>query len=116
MEPVVTKHISTRADVCGGKPCISDTRIRVWDIHVWHDLRGQSPEEIVATFPQISVADVHACIAYYIDNREVIELQMQQARDDVARMETEQGPTKFSKLSDELLIGEDAGDDPLPSG
>jgi hypothetical protein len=83
---------------------------------VWHDLRGQSPEEIVAAFPQLTVADVHAALAYYLDNRQDIERQMQDARDYVAEMEAAQGPTKFTKLRDQLLRDREAHDDSLPSG
>jgi uncharacterized protein (DUF433 family) len=58
VEPITEKRdIETRPDKCGGKPCIAGTRIRVWDIHVWHDLKGESPEQIAANFPQITVAD-----------------------------------------------------------
>ena len=64
---------------CGGKPCVAGTRIRVWDVHVWHDLQGQSPGEIVAAFPQLSLADVHAALAYYLDHRNEIDCQMKEA-------------------------------------
>ena len=69
------QHIESIPNKCGGKPCISGTRIRVWDIHVWHNLRGQSPEQIIADFPQLSLADVHAALAYYFDHREEIQRQ-----------------------------------------
>ena len=70
MEPTTQKHIESREGVCGGKPCIAGTRIRVWDIYVCHEVRGMTPDEIVAQYPQISLADVHAAMAYYWDNRE----------------------------------------------
>ena len=57
------EHIEMDPAKCGGKPCIAGTRIRVWDIHVWHNLRGQSPEQIITEFPQLSLADVHAALA-----------------------------------------------------
>jgi len=79
-QPIVEKnHIAAIPGVCGGKPCISGTRIRVWDIHVWHDLQGMTPQEIVAEFPQLTVADVHAALTYYHDNREFLEEQNRQA-------------------------------------
>jgi len=43
MEPTIQKHIESREGVCGGKPCIAGTRIRVWDIYVHHEIRGMSP-------------------------------------------------------------------------
>jgi uncharacterized protein (DUF433 family) len=93
--------------ICGGKPCVKGTRIRVWDIHVWYDLQGQSPEEIVAAFPQLSLASVSAAIAYYLDHREEIEREMKEANEFAARQEAEQGSTRFSRRRDQLLKDKD---------
>ncbi|RIK76979.1 MAG: hypothetical protein DCC68_18345 [Planctomycetota bacterium] len=65
-------HIESRSDVCGGKPCIAGTRIRVQDVYAWHELRGQSPEEIVADFPQLTLGQVYAALAYSHDHRDEI--------------------------------------------
>lgn len=115
MPTSITQHIETRDNVCGGKPCVKGTRIRVWDIHVWHDLRGQSPEEIVALYPQLSLADVHAALAYYLDHREAIQRQVDADQAKVAQMEVEQGPTQFAQLRDELLKGKDGNADSVSS-
>jgi uncharacterized protein (DUF433 family) len=115
-QPVLQKHVESKPDVCGGRPCVAGTRIRVWDIHVWHDLQGQSPEEIVAVFPQLSLANVHAAVAYYLDHREEIESQMKEAEAFVARMEAEQGPTRFTRLRDKLLKDNEVDDDSVSSG
>ncbi len=103
MALTTTNHIESRDSVCGGKPCVASTRIRVWDIHVWHDLRGQSPEEIVALYPQLSVADVHAALAYYLDHREEIDAQANADQAEVAKLQAEQTPSRFAQLRDELL-------------
>lgn len=66
------KHIVATPDTCGGKPRIEGTRIRVQDIYVWHELQGQSPEEIVANFPHLSLANVHAALVYFFDHKERI--------------------------------------------
>jgi uncharacterized protein (DUF433 family) len=105
------QHIEVNPNKCGGKPCVAGTRIRVWDIHVWHHLRGQSPEQIIADFPQLSLADVHAALAYYFDHREEIQRQMKEAEEFVEDMRRKQGPTKFDLLKKRLGL-----DDTLPSG
>ncbi|MEX2317077.1 MAG: DUF433 domain-containing protein [Pirellulales bacterium] len=105
------QHIAINPSVCGGKPCVAGTRIRVWDIHVWHNLRGQSPEQIIADFPQLSLADVHAALAYYLDHREEIQKQMKEAEEFVDEMRRKQGPTKFDLLKKALGL-----DDTFPSG
>lgn len=95
-------HIERKPGVCGGKPCIRGTRIRVWDVHVWHDLRGQTPAEIVALFPQLSLADIHAALAYYLDYRDDIETEMSVGDALAAGMEAEQGTTRLALLRAQL--------------
>jgi uncharacterized protein (DUF433 family) len=73
MESVVKTHVESRPGKCGGKPCIAGSRIRVQDVYVWHEIQGRSPVDIVGEFPELSLADVHAAIAYYFDNREQVE-------------------------------------------
>ena len=73
---VSSEHIEITPDVCGGKPCIAGHRIRVQDIYVWHELQGQTPEEIVADFPQLTLGDVHAALAYYWDHKDEMHRRM----------------------------------------
>jgi|HubBroStandDraft_1064217.scaffolds.fasta_scaffold893225_1 uncharacterized protein (DUF433 family) len=72
------QHVTSTPNVCGGKPCIAGTRIRVWDVAVLSQA-GESPDEILAHYPQLSLSDVYAALAYYYDNRPLID---QQAIDD----------------------------------
>ncbi len=69
----MSNHITKTPGVCGGRACIAGHRIRVTDIVVWHEKRGYSPDEIVDMFPDITLADVYAALAYYFDNRQEIE-------------------------------------------
>jgi uncharacterized protein (DUF433 family) len=108
-----TAHIEIDPNRCDGKPCVAGTRIRVWDIHVWHDFEGRRPEEIVAAFPQISLADVHAALTYYLDHRADIERQMAEGEGLAAEMAAQQGPTRFTRLRDSMIGGTDAA---IPSG
>jgi uncharacterized protein (DUF433 family) len=59
------KHISINPNTCHGKPRIKGHRIMVWQVL---DLlaAGVKPEEIMSEdyFPQITIQDIYACIAY----------------------------------------------------
>jgi len=66
--------------VCGGKACIAGHRVRVLDVVVWHEHHGMSPDEIVSQVATISLADVHAALAYYFDHMEEIQEEMRQER------------------------------------
>jgi uncharacterized protein (DUF433 family) len=65
-------HIEITPGTCAGKPRIAGHRIRVQDIVLWTE-DGESADEIVADFPQLSLADVYAALAYYHDHREKID-------------------------------------------
>jgi hypothetical protein len=73
-------------------------------------LQGRSPEEIVTDFKQLSLADVHAALAYYHDHREAIEAEVRAERDDADRMK----PSHSSKLQ-QKLTGQDADIRPISS-
>jgi uncharacterized protein (DUF433 family) len=81
----VEDHIEVTPRVCGGKPRVAGSRIRVQDIVAWHERLGQSPDDIVGQFPQLSLADVHAALTYYFDHREEID---RQAAEDIAFADT----------------------------
>jgi uncharacterized protein (DUF433 family) len=92
VQPTLNQHIELRPDVCGGKPCIAGTRIRVWDIYVLHERLGKTADEILADYPQLSLADVHAALAYYFDHQREIDSQMKSADDFVEQLKSLTGP------------------------
>jgi uncharacterized protein (DUF433 family) len=79
VENVIAQHIAKTPGICGGRACIAGHRIRVQDIVVLHEMRGMSPKEITAEYPGITLADVHAALAYYFDNRQEIEDEFRKA-------------------------------------
>lgn len=92
------RHITCTPGVCGGKPCIAGTRIRVQDIYVWQELQGQSVDEIVAQFPELTHADVYAAMAYLWDHRAEIMAEIASAEAVVeqakSRYQSKLGPRK----------------------
>jgi uncharacterized protein (DUF433 family) len=109
VEAVISEHIESTPGICGGRPRIAGHRIRVEDVVAWHERQGMSPDEIVDLFPQITLADIYAALAYYHDHREEIRELMRQddAYADAMRAKT---PSKLLKK----LTGDDAGNNPLP--
>ena len=59
-------RITTDAERHHGDPCITGTRVPVATI-VGSVADGMTPAEIVAEFPQLSVEDVLAALAYAAD-------------------------------------------------
>jgi uncharacterized protein (DUF433 family) len=73
-------RISRTPGICDGKACIAGHRVRVLDIVVWHEHQGMTPDEIVSEIPTITLADVHAALAYYFDHIEEIQEEMRTER------------------------------------
>ena len=73
MADVIQEHIEIVSGAGGPKPRITGRRIRVQDVVIWHEKLGMSPDEIVHHYPTITLADVHAALAYYWDHRDEIE-------------------------------------------
>jgi uncharacterized protein (DUF433 family) len=64
--------ITRTSDIRGGRPRIAGTGVTVQRIVGWYKL-GLTPEEIVGEFGHLTLAQVHAALAYYHANREEIE-------------------------------------------
>jgi len=101
MSHTTTERIVSKPTVCGGKPCVAGTRIRVQDIYVWHELQQLSADEIVSRFPQLTMADVYAALSYYWDNRDEIRREMQEETDFVEQMKRQHA----SPLKQKLALG-----------
>lgn len=50
------------------------------DVVIWHEQAALSPDEIVSQVPSITLADVHAALAYYYDHREEIQEEIRAER------------------------------------
>ena len=70
---VIQEHVEIADGAGGRKARIAGHRIRVQDVAIWHEKLGMSADEIVHHYPTITLADVHAALAYYWDHREEIE-------------------------------------------
>jgi uncharacterized protein (DUF433 family) len=50
----------------GGKPCIRRMRITVYDVLGWL-AAGMSQAEIIDDFPELTAADIRACLEFVAD-------------------------------------------------
>jgi uncharacterized protein (DUF433 family) len=56
-------RITVDPGVCGGKPCIRGTRINI-AIVLDGLAEGLTPEQIIDHYPQLTLDDLHAALAY----------------------------------------------------
>lgn len=65
-------HIVSTPGVVGGKPRIAGHRITVANVALWHELMGQSVDEIAADY-DLTLSEVHAALAHYFDHKASID-------------------------------------------
>ena len=68
------QHIVATPGIRSGKPRIDGTRITVADVAFWHLKWAMSPTEIAGDY-DLSLASVHAALAYYFDHCDEIDKQ-----------------------------------------
>jgi uncharacterized protein (DUF433 family) len=110
--PVIGEYIAVKPGYCGGKPHVIGHRIKVQHIAVWRERMGMTPEEIVVSYPGLSLPAVFAALAYYHSHRAEIDADIAADQRFVADMKAKAGP---SKLRDKRAEPH-AKDDPLPPG
>lgn len=64
--------ISRQPHVRGSRPCVAGTSVSVRRVAQWHNA-GLIPEEIARKFGHLSLAQVHAALAYYHANQVEID-------------------------------------------
>lgn len=107
MAITATQHIEIRKNRRGDdRAYISGTRVRVRDIYAHSEIHGKSPEEIVAALPHLSLAQVHAALSYYFENRQAILDEIRRDDEFVRLMQNKLGPGPL----EQKLKGTNAGD------
>jgi uncharacterized protein (DUF433 family) len=109
---VIREHIVATPDTCGGKPRIAGSRIQVKHLAIMHERQGMSPEEIVSELPHLTLADVHAALAYHHDHREAMDAEIAADRVWYEQQKAAQ-PSRLQKMLEAQQI--DAPDDSVPS-
>src|SRR5262249_3790310 len=110
--PVVGEYIAVKPGFCGGKPHLLGHRIKVQHVAVWHERLGMTAEEIVATYPTLSLPAVYAALAYYHGHRAEIDADIEADERFVAELKQKAGPSGLRQRLAELH----AKGDPLSPG
>lgn len=78
----IGKLIVRTPGICGGRPRIAGRRLSVQKIALLYK-RGLSPQEIAQEYEGLSLAQVHAALAYYYANPEEIEASPLENRSEI---------------------------------
>jgi uncharacterized protein (DUF433 family) len=111
-DPRLADYIVKTPGVCSGQPRIAGTRIKVKHVYTWVERMGMTPAQVVAEYPHLTRAQVHAALAYYWSHPDEIHQDIEDEEKLVAGLKAKAGPSKLQ----ERLAEQDAKDDPLPPG
>jgi uncharacterized protein (DUF433 family) len=67
------KYISIDSEVRFGKPVLTGSRISVYDVLGWL-ASGMSAKDIIGDYPEVSNAQIQACLAYAADKEHKIRV------------------------------------------
>ena len=82
-----TGHIVQDEGICGGKPRIAGTRMKVQHIVIEYVHAGLSVEQICKSHPRLTPATVHAALSFYYDHQDEIERDIREGQEFAERME-----------------------------
>ena len=68
-----TAYISINPNIRFGKPCITGTRISVYDVLSWL-ASGMSFEEIIDDFPHLNKEQILACLSFAADKERKLKI------------------------------------------
>ena len=69
---------------------IADTKIKVIEIALDKLAHGSSPEELHFQYPHLSMAQIHAALAYYYDHQEELDAEILQRLGEVNELAARQ--------------------------
>jgi len=95
---ILDQHIEITPGISGGEPRIAGHRITVRNIVLWHERLGKSVDEICSEY-DLSLADVYAALAYYFDNREAMDCDIDKSQAFVLEMRKDTPSLLEMKLS-----------------
>ncbi|WP_404421066.1 DUF433 domain-containing protein [Nibricoccus sp. IMCC34717] len=73
MSATTYQYLTHIPGVCSGRTIIEGTRVGVHDV-ISLIVNGATVDEVCRSFPNVTRAQVYACLAYYEDHRGEIDL------------------------------------------
>ncbi len=99
----IGKLIVCKPGVKGGRPCLAGTGMMVRTVAVLHET-GLSGEAILAEFPDLDLARIHAALAYYFANQAAIDADLEAERKLEDAM-AKRFPNGWSRETDPTMTG-----------
>jgi uncharacterized protein (DUF433 family) len=85
MSSITTTHVEVDED---GVAWIEGTRVKVIEVAIDKIAHGSSPEEIHFQYPHLSLAQIHAALAFYYDNQTELDADIKRRWNEVDELTT----------------------------
>lgn len=85
-DPSRHAYIERKPGVCGGKPVIVGTRIKVTHIAIEYERLGWTPDQIIDAHPHLTLAAVHDALSYYYENQTALDADIRAEEEFVAEL------------------------------
>jgi uncharacterized protein (DUF433 family) len=80
MRPKAYPHIVRHRSILGGIPVVAGTRTPVRAIAGYYQM-GMNADEILESLPHLTLAQLHAALAYYFDHQKEIDRDLSRTND-----------------------------------
>jgi uncharacterized protein (DUF433 family) len=79
-------YIVRKKAVRRGAPVIEGTGIQVMDIAVRYHMLENSPDEILAAYPDLSLSQIYDALSYYYDHKEEMDKEWKDSLEKIGEM------------------------------
>jgi uncharacterized protein (DUF433 family) len=80
-----------------GVAWIDETNVKVIEVVLDKLAHGSSPEEMHLQYPHLSLAQIHAALAYYYDHKAELDAEIQRRLDEAERLRASPGESPVVK-------------------
>jgi uncharacterized protein (DUF433 family) len=95
--PSLTDYVVNTPGVCSGQPRIASTRTKVKHVYTWVEQMGKTPAQVVAEYPHLTMAQVHAALAYYWSHQDEIQQDIENEEKLVAELKAKAEPSRIQE-------------------
>lgn len=94
MTSITTPHKYVQLDD-NNVPIIAGTTMKVVELVMAQIAYGWSPEELHFQHPYLTMSQIHSALAYYWDNKEELDLDIQRRGESAQKLRQEAGESPF---------------------
>ena len=89
-----------------GRAWVDDTNVKVIELALDHLAYGWSADAIHEQFPHLSLAQIHAALAYFYDHQDEFEREIRGREDEVAKWRAEIGESPLQRRLRQIKLAQ----------